>query len=526
MVAADGTRASTPTLRRQDPSETAPVELETRLVSSVELNKRLHRHRTSFTAPVTEPTIVLSEKPSTVTLRGSDTDSHKGIAYLAKGDDVESAPSFPDSLPMSEEKEDSMTCAISAEQNVAQSRKMKIHFATLFFAEFMNGWNDGIIGPLLPVIQAYYGINFATVSLIFIFNTVGYLSGAFANVYLTDRFGFGKILVFGSMCQLAGYIILAPVGPFPLMCLAFVLIGLGLSLQNAHCNGYVGSSRENASTKMNLLHATYGFGALVSPFVATQLAQPKHLAINYYILVGLYVFNTLLLLVVFRGRRQTEIKAEEGELEQRSDPKVVQTNKYKEIFRIREVHFLAIWALIYIGTEVTIGGWTVTYIQRERNGNSSAGYISSGFFGGLMMGRILLLWLNRKIGECRVFFLYAIIAILLEVTVWAVPSLVENAVAVAFVGLVLGPMYPIMMNHASSILPHWLFTGCVGYIASIGQTGSAVLPFLTGLLASKFGIVSLQPFIVSMMSALIVIWAVIPTRARYPGSPSSSTTLA
>lgn len=118
-----------------------------------------------------------------------------------------------------------------------------------------------------------------------------------------------------------------------------------------------------------------------------------------------------------------------------------------------------------------------------------------------------------QIGERRVFFFYAIIAIMyvlslvplrctltlsfhlrsLEVTIWVVPSLVENAVAVAFIGLVLGPMYPIMMNHASSILPHWLFTGCVGYIASIGQTGSAVLPFLTGMLASKFGIASLQP---------------------------------
>ena len=78
-------------------------------------------------------------------------------------------------------------------------------------------------------------------------------------------------------------------------------------------------------------------------------------------------------------------------------------------------------------------------------------------------------------------------------TVWLVPSLIENAIAVSFVGLVLGPMYPILMNHSTKILTRWLLTGCMGYIARIGQAGSAVLPFLTGLLASKFGIVSLQP---------------------------------
>ena len=81
----------------------------------------------------------------------------------------------------------------------------------------------------------------------------------------------------------------------------------------------------------------------------------------------------------------------------------------------------------------------------------------------------------------------------MELTIWFVPSLVGNAVAIAVVGLVFGPMYPILMMHSTTILPRWLLTGCMGYIASIGQAGSAMLPFLSGLLASKFGIASLQP---------------------------------
>ena len=54
-------------------------------------------------------------------------------------------------------------------------------------------------------------------------------------------------------------------------------------------------------------------------------------------------------------------------------------------------------------------------------------------------------------------------------------------------------MYPILLNHGTKILPRWLLTGCMGYIVGVGQAGSAVLPFLTGLLASRFGITSLQP---------------------------------
>lgn len=148
---------------------------------------------------------------------------------------------------------------------------------------------------------------------------------------------------------------------------------------------------------------------------------------------------------------------------------------------------------------------------------------------GLMIGRVALLWVNKKVkesikivnicsphyqvGERRVLFVYSLLAIgwvdicleftsnclssgRLELIVWLVPSLIGNAVAVSIVGVLLGPVYPIVMNEASRILPRWLLTGSIGWIAGFGQAGSAVLPFLTGALASRVGIKSLQPLLV------------------------------
>lgn len=81
----------------------------------------------------------------------------------------------------------------------------------------------------------------------------------------------------------------------------------------------------------------------------------------------------------------------------------------------------------------------------------------------------------------------------LEVVVWLVPSIIAGGVAVSFVGFVLGPMYPIVMNHTSRILPPWLLTGSIGWIAGFGQAGSALFPFITGAMANSVGIYSLQP---------------------------------
>ena len=85
-----------------------------------------------------------------------------------------------------------------------------------------------------------------------------------------------------------------------------------------------------------------------------------------------------------------------------------------------------------------------------------------------------------------------------ELVVWLVPSLIGDAVAISLIGVLFGPMYPIAMNHAARILPHWLLTGSIGWIAGLGQAGSALLPFMTGAIASKEGIWALQPLWVNL----------------------------
>ncbi|KAI0760123.1 major facilitator superfamily domain-containing protein [Fomes fomentarius] len=448
----------------------------------------------------------LRDDKSTIQVRVSD-----AVTGL-RDQDVEGAASSA-SRAVADDVNFSME-SISAAQQAIYKKKSDIHFFALCWCVFGMGWNDGTTGPMLPRIQEHYHVNFAMVSMIFVLGALGFVSGSIANVYLTDLLGFGKILILGALLQLAAYVMISPAGPFPVMCCAFFLIGLGLSVQNAHANGFVASLKKHARTKMGLLHGSYGLGALVSPLVSTQFSKStRYWSYHYIISAALYVSIAVMSWFVFRGKTQDEVLKEEGELHASSDAPGP-SNKYKQIFGLKEVHLIAMFAIIYVGVEVTMGGWSVTYILEKRNGGSNSGYIATGFFAGLMLGRILLMWLNKRIGERFALFLYAVLAIALEITVWVVPSLIENAIAVSFVGLVLGPMYPILMNHSSTILPRWLLTGCMGYIAGVGQAGSAILPFITGILASRFGIASLQPFIVSMMSALIVLWAMIP-RARY-----------
>lgn len=50
---------------------------------------------------------------------------------------------------------------------------------------------------------------------------------------------------------------IAPGGPYPLMCFAFGLIGFAQALQVAGSNGFVGLLKD-PSTKLGFMHASYG----------------------------------------------------------------------------------------------------------------------------------------------------------------------------------------------------------------------------------------------------------------------------
>ncbi|KAL8278776.1 hypothetical protein RQP46_008845 [Phenoliferia psychrophenolica] len=166
--------------------------------------------------------------------------------------------------------------------------------------------------------------------------------------------------------------------------------------------------------KFGLLHASYGLGALVCPLAATAFAS-SNIQFSYFygISVGLSLVNLAILIWSFRLT-----------------------------FRIEEAS---------APEEVSMGGWIVTFIIDERDGGPSAGYVATGFWGGITLGRAVLPWLNVRF------------------SIWFSKNLVGNAVTVAIIGFVIAPLYPIVMSLATKLLPRHLHSSAIGFIAAIGE---------------------------------------------------------
>jgi len=55
-------------------------------------------------------------------------------------------------------------------------------------------------------------------------------------MYVTDKFGFGKVLVFGSLCQIVAYAIQCAAPPFPLFVISYAINGVGIAVQVRICD--------------------------------------------------------------------------------------------------------------------------------------------------------------------------------------------------------------------------------------------------------------------------------------------------
>ncbi|KAF7325452.1 MFS general substrate transporter [Mycena kentingensis (nom. inval.)] len=428
-----------------------------------------------------------------------------------------------------------------------QRRAGRVQLAAFCGLTFIHGWTDGNLGPLIPNIQRFYALDYTTVSLVFVFQCVGYICGALGNGLMTNRYRFGSVLIAGSIFPLLGNALQAatPVVPFAVFVVGNALSGFGLGILNTQATGYIAVLRFRQKIKMGMFQASYGLGAFVGPLVSTAFAELRHWSFFYLIHVGIALLVCATVCTVFGRRTQEECLARIGQFvlepgaEEKplADPAPVPDpvpasavpvpvpvpvpvvtpgpSLFKAahaVMRLPAVHLLASFTFICVGIEVMVAGWIVTFLIEVRGGGAASRYAAAGFWGGFMIGRFGMLPVTRWLGERRAMYIYSIISIGLELIIWFIPNLVVSGTAAALIGLFFGPMYPIMINHTARILPPVLLTASIAWLAAVGAAGAAVLPVIAGALAGKVGFKSMQPLTIGILVLLMGMWAIVPTK--------------
>jgi len=189
----------------------------------------------------------------------------------------------------------------------------------------------------------------------------------------------------------------------------------------------------------------------------------------------------------------------------------IQLKTMLQAFKIKTVILGALFIFAYQGAEVSISGWVISFLIDARHGvPGNVGYVTSGFWGGITIGRFLLSHPAHKIGEK--LFVYGLIigAAAFQLLVWLVPNVITDAVAVAIVGVLLGPVYPCATVIFSRAIPKKDQISGLSVISAFGSSGGAVAPFTTGILAQAVGTFVLHPIAIGLFAAMMVCWFALP----------------
>jgi fucose permease len=314
-------------------------------------------------------------------------------------------------------------------------------------------------------------------------------------------------------------IVCAP--PFPVVVLSFFFLGLGMAINLAMGNVFA-ANLHNGTKMLGIMHGSYGIGGTIGPLIATAMVTQGHLLWNRYYLLTLAVtvFNAAL-----AGWSFWHYEAESGQTlmnavqrtasrTQNSSTPVKEPGQFATMlkaFKSKTVILGALFIFAYQGAEVSISGWVISFLISTRHGNPSAvGYVTSGFWGGITLGRFLLSHPAHKIGEKLFVYGMVVGSAVFQLLVWQVPNIIGDAVAVAIVGLLLGPVYPCATVIFSRAIGRKDQVSSLSVISAFGSSGGAVAPFTTGILAQAAGTFVLHPVAIGLFAVMLICWFALP----------------
>lgn len=372
---------------------------------------------------------------------------------------------------------------------------------------FMWGFLTSLNDVLIPHLKALFTLNYSQAMLVqFVFFGAYFLMGWPAG-RLVERIGFKFGMVTGLLIAGIGAAMFWPAAQwqnYDLFLAAFFVLATGITVLQVAANPYVGllGPERTASSRLTLAQTLNSFGTTLGPKLGgmvilgtilganqlakltdTQLAsyrvqQAQLVQVPYLVLAALLVLLALFVWWVRLPSRMDNVAAADS------------GHSLLDALRIPHVAFAVIAIFCYVGAEVSIGSFLISYLSQPEIGNISeahaADYVAY-YWGGAMLGRFIGTFLLARFNPRNLLALFAAIAGLLVLT--SMRSHHELAmVSIVAVGLFNSIMFPTIF--ALGIERLGPLTDKASSLLVMAIVGGAVVPKLQGILADHIGIQS------------------------------------
>lgn len=385
----------------------------------------------------------------------------------------------------------------------------------------LTGIVTTMLGPLLPVLKARWGLTDAQVGYLF---TAQFAASVVSTMLLTAiirRLGFLRTLALSYLLLAVG---VAGVGAnswaMGLMAVSVYGFALGLAIPATNLLISETSGARRAAT-LNILNFVWCIGAVACPLLVmvvvrdTRTAAPMLALSAILAVVGVWLWrsiaqagsqNVISDIKAYRQATRAIAAIEQAQVVLTAeDQSPASAQASQRVWRSAFAYVLAVFIFLYVGAENSISGWIGAYTKRT-NAEMAALYSlpQAVFWAALMTGRLLApVWLLR-LSEERLVLLTTVVSLL------GVLLLLRTTEAAGLLGGAMLAGAGFAAIYPTSIAVFMKYFGekagaSAAPVFATGGLGGAVVPSLVGTVSDRFSSLRAGLIVLLVVNVMMII---------------------
>jgi MFS family permease len=374
------------------------------------------------------------------------------------------------------------------------------------------------LGPAWPHMRASLGLPLDALGLLLLLGTVASTVSGIAMGRLTRRFGSFPVVA-AAIAGLGVALLVQGFSPaWPVTMLSGLFFGLCEVPIDAGLQALTALRR--GVRAMNLLHASFGLGAVLGPLVLTGLLlESFSWRVDYVVLAGV---QGILLGLVLLSRRiwpRDPSEAARASIEKMHPAGIGEVaSPPRQQFTTA---FLVV-ALFFVdtGLEISAGQWAGSYfVNGTAVGIGLAGVLVSCYWGGLSAARLAAGVVGHRISPARLLDLSLVTTAFGVLAFSLFPNVIVKAAGLVLMGVGLASIFPVLMQLTPARTGAAGTVSAIGYQTAAGALGASLIPGAIGVVLQHWGLGLLGPLLGGLAALLILLRILAGSRLGGTGGP-------
>jgi fucose permease len=366
----------------------------------------------------------------------------------------------------------------------------------LVFAAFVSiGLPDAIFGTAWPSMRREFSMGNAAVGYLNIPGALVYIASSATLGTLLRRLGVARLLSISTILVAIGLTIYASAPSFWVIIPAVMLISVGSGAIDAALNLF---AAERLPTRyMSWLHAFYGIGALIGPFIMAIVFSLGHSWRWGYAVIAMALWIMAAVFMLTHSHWQADARAS-------ANSEMEPALSGRQVLRMPRVRLSMVMFAMGAICESLASLWIASLLLQRFGVSESQASIGAGvYWAGLTAARVMVpvLWPQATPFRVQRGSTYLLIA----AAAMMIPAWLPSAwLGIALLGLAAASLFPAAMSITSIRFGKAISTHAVGYQISASTAMFAIMPTISGWIADRTSMAAIPVIILLAGLALLI----------------------